>query len=212
MLGILQEFMTVPGEPEAMIQATDIRSTGSVDAPALAGLPPATLTLDNPLWRFALCQWQDEAVQAACLECQNHDWSVSHLLVALWCGQQGIAWDGEEPRALGIWRETATASLRRLRQAIPKGHAVLASMRHRLQEAELASEQVELAWWYHELLPLLGAAESREDADDLVIANLNNLARRQRVAVDASLKQLARIFCPASSPDRIQRLFEQPVA
>lgn len=187
-----------------------MQANDAVGIDALSVMPPPDLALDNPLWQFALSQWRNEAFQAACLACQSSGWCVSHLLVALWTGHQGFAWDGREPRALKDWRKLATRSLRHLRLAIPKGHAALASMRQRLQDAELASEQVELAWWFYELSPHLGAAESREDADVLIIANLSNLARSQQQAVDASLKQLARILCPASSPNRIQRLFEQP--
>jgi len=174
--------------------------------------PPGDLSGDNPLWRFALERWQAPEFEKACLACQSRGWSVTHLLVAAWTAQQGMRWDGSEPAGLRHWRETVTQSLRQIRRMLPKHEASTSQLRRRVQDAELAAEQVELAWWHRHLSPRLGQAESRWDADLLTIANLNALRSTQGRAIDASLKHLALTLCPTVGSDQVQVLLEQPAA
>ncbi len=175
-------------------------------------VPPEGLTGDNPLWQFAIERWREPAVEQACLACQSEGWSVTHLLVAAWAAQQGLRWDGQEPSGLRQWREAVTESLRQMRRVVPKNNDLVGQLRRRIKDAELASEQVELAWWHRHLSPLPGQAESRWDADHLTIANLNALMISQGRAVDASLKHLALTLCPALRSDQVQVLLEQPAA
>ena len=43
---------------------------------------PEHMEPDNPLWRYALAQWQDPQVAEACLALQSEGWSVSRILCA----------------------------------------------------------------------------------------------------------------------------------
>lgn len=166
--------------------------------------------MDNPLWRFALDRWRHSDFEKACLSCQSGGWPVSQLLVAIWMAHQGQRWDGVEPVELLKWRQTITQTLRTIRRGLPRTNAVLGQLRSRIQEAELAAEQIELAWWYENLLPQLGHAESGWDAVDLTIVNLNAMANRQERTMDASLRHLVLTLYPAVQRDQVQTPVEQP--
>ena len=172
--------------------------------------PPEGLATDNPLWRFALAQWRHPDFEKACLGCQSRGWPVLQLLVAVWMAKQGLRWDGAEPDELLQWRHSITEPLRKMRQGLPRSNTSLGRLRSHIQEAELAAEKLELAWWYEHLLPQLGHAESGWDAVDLTIVNLNALATRRERAMDASLRHLVLTLYPAVQLDQVQFPFEQP--
>ncbi|TDT44307.1 uncharacterized protein (TIGR02444 family) [Halospina denitrificans] len=113
--------------------------------------PPEDLNLSNPLWDLALALWNRPGFAETCLEAQNAGIAVTHILAAVYSAQSGFAWDGKEPKAIGAWRREATESLRRFRQSLSKENPAVAPLRQQIAESELASEQVELAWWWHHL-------------------------------------------------------------
>ncbi|TVP59701.1 MAG: DUF2390 domain-containing protein [Halomonadaceae bacterium] len=110
--------------------------------------PPADLALDNPLWQLAGRYWQVPAFEAACLNAQGAGWSVSHILVALYSSERGLAWDGVEPAVICHWRQDVTEPLRALRQALNREQATVAALRQCCKQAELEAERLELAWWH----------------------------------------------------------------
>lgn len=124
--------------------------------------PPENLTLCNPLWDLALDLWQRSGFAAACLEAQDEGIVVSHILVALYSARAGRGWNGEEPEAIRDWRRNATEPLRDFRRSLSKEHPALARLRQQVAESELASEQVEVAWWWH-YLGTINDAPARTD-------------------------------------------------
>jgi len=77
--------------------------------------------------------------------------AVTHILIALYSASTGFAWNGKEPKEIRDWRREATESLRGFRRSLSKDNPALAPLRQQVAESELASEQVELAWWWHHL-------------------------------------------------------------
>ena len=111
--------------------------------------PPENLILSNPLWELALDLWNRAGFATACLEAQAGGIAVTHILVALYSAHAGFAWNGEEPEEIRDWRSDATEALRDFRRSLSKENPALAPLRQQIAESELASEQVELAWWWH---------------------------------------------------------------
>lgn len=125
--------------------------------------PPENLTLANPLWDLALDLWGRPGFAEACLEAQAGGIAVTHILVALYSARTGFAWNGGEPDEIRDWRRHATETLRHFRQSLGKENPTVAPLRRKVAESELASEQVELAWWWH----LLGTMDDWSASTDL---------------------------------------------
>ena len=125
--------------------------------------PPEELTLSNPLWNLALDLWQQHDFASACLEAQSGGVAVTHILVALHTAGAGFTWAGHEPDGIRQWREESTEKLRGLRQSLQKGNPSVAAFRQQVADCELASEQVELAWWWQ----FLGTMDSGLAHSDL---------------------------------------------
>lgn len=113
--------------------------------------PPDDLDLSNPLWEMALMLWNRPGFASACLEAQYRGVVVLHILVALYSARAGFLWQGEEPRDIRQWRCSATGTLRSLRQQLARDNPATAALREKIKENEIASEQIELAWWWHYL-------------------------------------------------------------
>ena len=111
--------------------------------------PPENLTLSNPLWNLALDLWDRPSFADACLEAQSGGIVVTHVLVALQSAQTGFIWSGREPDELREWRHVMTERLRNLRRSLDRDNPALAPLRRQVADSELASEQVELAWWWY---------------------------------------------------------------
>ncbi len=111
---------------------------------------PASLALDNPLWRYALAAWRSPEVEHACLELQARHWCVSHILIAAWLGTQDRHYEGEA-ESVRQWREQITSILRAARKQIPRQQSALSPFRKQLASAELEAERVELALAYESL-------------------------------------------------------------
>lgn len=105
---------------------------------------PESLDLESPLWQFALAFWQDSETERVCLDLQSRDWSVTRLLCAAWLAGQGVP-PCPEPEMVTLWRQRVTATLRALRQGMPRASPPAADLRAALARTELKAEQLELA-------------------------------------------------------------------
>lgn len=124
--------------------------------------PPEDLNLSNPIWDMALTLWDRPGFAAACLEAQSRGVVVLHILVALYSARAGYLWQGSEPGDIRQWRHGATETLRSLRQQLARDNPAIRALREELKDDELASEQVELAWWWH-YLGTINAWQARSD-------------------------------------------------
>lgn len=138
--------------------------------------PPEDLTLSNPLWNLALSLWKQPGFAEACLDAQSGGIAVTHILVALYGAHSGVSWTGHEPDDIRQWRQESTEKLRGLRRSLQKGNPAVATLRQQVAECELASEQVELAWWWY----FLGTMEHGLARTDLHPAEL---ARHNLVSI-----------------------------
>ena len=125
--------------------------------------PPADLTLSNPLWDTALSLWNRPDFAPSCLQAQAGGIVVSHILVALYSASDGFLWDGGEPGVIRHFRCHATEPLRSLRQLLPRDQPATTALREQLKSSELASERLELAWWWH----VLGTGSAWTRREDL---------------------------------------------
>lgn len=106
---------------------------------------PEHMEPDNPLWRYALAQWQDPQVAEACLDLQSEGWSVSRILCAGWLATQGQSFSGVEDAKVTEWRSRVTGCLRSARKSVPRANDHGVELRDTLARAELLAEQLELA-------------------------------------------------------------------
>lgn len=106
---------------------------------------PVSIQPDNPLWRYALAQWQNPDLARDCLELQSSGWSVTRILCAGWLGNQGCPFSGSEGATVTEWRSRVTGSIRNARKAIPRSHGDCEALREALAAAELQAERIELA-------------------------------------------------------------------
>lgn len=108
--------------------------------------PP--VSLDTPLWRFALSFWQRPEVESTCLSLQEKGWQVTPLLGACWLASQGQKYTGQQPELVTNWHNAVTGPLRQLKKQIPRDQSPMAGVRSAIASAELEAERVELALLY----------------------------------------------------------------
>lgn len=106
------------------------------------------MSLDNPLWQYALKLYARPGVEQAALELQQAGCSINRLLTACYLGQRGLRLMPAllEGEALE-WQRELTHPVRVLRYRVRNRKGLRAEMEscyHALREAELACEQVEL--------------------------------------------------------------------
>ena len=154
--------------------------------------PPDNLLLDNPLWQYVLTLWRHEPFARQCLEAQNQGVAVTPILVALFCAARGHDTPDTEPRGIHQWRTGVTAELRALRMHLPKGNDTAASLRDTVKQAELESEQVELAWWWWHLSDDGSVTQPGLSRTALARHNLDSLLPGLDPALAASLAGLWR--------------------
>lgn len=106
---------------------------------------PAGLQTNTPLWSFALQCWQKPGVAAACLQLQQHGWSVTRILCAAWLAHQGKAYNGHEAATVTEWRNRVTGALRSIRKSLPKESESGSDLRAGVADMELEAERIELA-------------------------------------------------------------------
>lgn len=152
--------------------------------------PPDNLSLDNPLWQYALTLWRHDGVAHQCLEAQNQGLAVIPLLVALFCAARGHHAPETEPGAIQQWRSDVTADLRALRMNLPKGNETAVPLRDTVKQAELKAEQVELAWWWQRLVDDGSVTQPGLSPTALARHNLDSLLPGLDPAIATSLVEL----------------------
>lgn len=109
------------------------------------------LELENPLWHFALKVYQQPNVEAICLELQDHSLSINRLIFSLWLATESYAFIAT-PEA-DHWQQQMSLPLRKLRyqlRQLKQNQPGLESCYKKMRSAELALEQVEIAYLYVE--------------------------------------------------------------
>jgi uncharacterized protein (TIGR02444 family) len=106
------------------------------------------MSLENPLWQYALTLYSRSGVEQCCLQLQDQGAVVNRLLFACWLASQGIKLDHDRLHQSGNrWQPEVTRPLRAVRfrvreqlAALPEAEACYRALR----QAELAAEQLEL--------------------------------------------------------------------
>lgn len=106
------------------------------------------MSLDNPLWHYALELYGRPGVESAVLTLQRCGCSVNRLLYACWLAREGRRLEPDMLAGEALeWQQTLTHPLRALRYQVrgrKEQQPLLETCYRRLREAELAAEQVEL--------------------------------------------------------------------
>ncbi len=152
--------------------------------------PPDDLLLDNPLWQYALTLWDHDGFAQHCLKAQSQGLAVTRILVALFCAARNLYAPGDEPSGLEPWREAVTARLRHLRMQLPKQSSAVESLRATVKRAELEAEQVELAWWWRDLLDNGSVTDAGLSRTGIARHNLDSLLPESDPDLRASLVEL----------------------
>lgn len=111
------------------------------------------MDLESELWRFALSFYRQPDVANNLLKLQNsHQCNINQLLFALWAGRQQLQLHSPQPDTeVAHWQRKMSSPLRQLRYQVRAQKAELQALDQlyaKLQSAELACEQVELALYY----------------------------------------------------------------
>lgn len=106
------------------------------------------MSLENPLWHYALALYSRPGVEQYCLQLQDQGASINRLLFACWLARQGVRLNRARLQQLDNgWRDQVARPLRSLRYSVRDRLAQLPdaeSCYAALRQAELAAEQVEL--------------------------------------------------------------------
>lgn len=106
------------------------------------------MSLENPLWHYALALYSRPGVEQCCLQLQDQGAVVNRLLFACWLASQGIRLDqGRLQQSASPWSSDVIGPLRAVRFRVRERLADLpeANVCYRaLRQAELAAEQLEL--------------------------------------------------------------------
>ena len=139
------------------------------------------LPLDGRLWAFATRVYARDGAAEACLALQDEFGAdVVLLLFGAWLGAEGLAPDREQlaaaARDIAPWRGEVVGVLRTLRRRLKTGpepapDAATDALRNTIKGAELAAEQIHLAWLERAAAPWL-AAGGGADAATAVAHNL----------------------------------------
>lgn len=108
------------------------------------------LELDNPFWQFALQTYALPKVEDYCLQLQQRGLSVNRVLYCIWLGKTGKQLSDQLEQA-DHWQLQISHPLRALRyqvRALKQQHGELSACYQAMRKAELAAEQIEIAWLY----------------------------------------------------------------
>ncbi|MGC8119954.1 DUF2390 domain-containing protein [Marinobacter sp. VGCF2001] len=158
---------------------------------------PTDMEPDNPLWRYALAQWQDPEIARVCLELQSEGWSVTRILCAGWLATRGQAFSGAEDAKVTEWRTRVTGCLRSARKSVPRANASGEALRETMAKAELLAEQLELALAWQSLSTTKPEIGHMQEPGTLIRQNLfaaapcRNISRRQTHQLDLLASRLA---------------------
>ena len=107
---------------------------------------PDGITLQNPLWEFALKVYPK--LSEPLLALQSEGARVNQLLAALWCVETGRAWPGPIPNDIESWHNTEVLPIRQRRMALKPQlyeHPELEKLYQAYKQVELNCERIELA-------------------------------------------------------------------
>ncbi|MGM0450469.1 MAG: DUF2390 domain-containing protein [Pseudomonadota bacterium] len=159
---------------------------------------PDDLLLDNPLWQYALSLWRHDHFAGHCLEAQSRGLAVTRILVALFCASRNQYTPEDEPADIRQWREAVTTDLRTLRIQLPKHITAANPLRETVKKAELEAEQVELAWWWRNLLDNESVTDPDLSRVGIARHNLDTLLPEFAPDLRASLVELWREIMEAN--------------
>jgi uncharacterized protein (TIGR02444 family) len=159
----------------------------------------APLDLDNAFWRFSLRIYGAPGVAAECLALQDeHGLDVNILLFAAWLGTEpGRLLDASDLDRVrgGVagWAQDVVQPLRAVRRRLKTVPEIsdpeIQSLRKRVAEAELVSEQIEQAMLYR---VADGMGRAAEPGGDVARANVETLLGSR--GVDPAAVSLRNLF------------------
>ncbi|MFC6670836.1 TIGR02444 family protein [Marinobacterium aestuariivivens] len=162
------------------------------------------MSLENPLWDYALELYRQPGVEQACLGLQQKGGlSINRLLFCCWLAGEGRRLRADELEASDAarWQRELTAPLRALRYQVreqKRREDGLEVVYRALRQAELAAEQVELARLFS--LGTRWPAERAIDRPALLLCNIVGYLRQAGVAADACLADDLEILLCAAQP------------
>lgn len=125
------------------------------------------LTLETPLWDFALTLWKNQDVQTILLAEQDQQGArINPIIAALWLGKLGennspILKEAQQKSL--TWHEHYVIPTRLMRQSLSgqpsstTGQSPLRALHSHYKQTELLAEQIELAMLFKSLKPCLDA-------------------------------------------------------
>ncbi|WP_432696945.1 TIGR02444 family protein [Marinobacterium sp. YM272] len=106
------------------------------------------MSLDNPLWQYALDLYSRPGVESTALDLQTVGCSVNRLILACYLAEQGRLLPAELLAGEALsWQRELTHPLRVLRyqvRSLKAGRPELENCYRKMRQAELACEQVEI--------------------------------------------------------------------
>ncbi|ABC27193.1 uncharacterized conserved protein [Hahella chejuensis KCTC 2396] len=108
------------------------------------------VSLDNPLWNYALTHYANPQVRDICLQWQNEfDADVNLLLACGWLAQRQRGFDPDlDFNAINSWRADIVIPLRSARNGLDKKHRRQNTLRERILQLELQAERYEISLIY----------------------------------------------------------------
>lgn len=129
------------------------------------------MNLENELWHYALKLYADKDVESGCLQLQDAGLSINRVIYCIWLGLQGRQLDLSATHDADTWQSTVTHPMRSLRYQVrerKQGADVYESCYSAMRQAELACEQLELAFLHDAAANMIPATPGSA----LVVENL----------------------------------------
>ncbi len=161
------------------------------------------MKLHNDLWDYALQLYAKPGVESACLQLQQQ-WSlgVNRLLFCCWLATEGRALQAQQLVSCEAsqWQQSTTEPLRLLRyqvRAQRQHEPGLERCYQALRQAELAAEQVELAWLFTlgRDWPVVAAVS----CEDLLLQNISQYLGSEAIAPEPGLLAALQVLVQATA-------------
>jgi uncharacterized protein (TIGR02444 family) len=171
------------------------------------------MKLHNDLWDYALQLYAKPGVESACLQLQQ-EWSlgVNRLLFCCWLATEGRALQAEQLSTCEAsqWQHSTTEPLRLLRYRVRAQRRLepeLERCYQALRQAELAAEQVELAWLFAlgRDWPVVASAT----CEDLLLQNLGQYLGCEGIKPQPGLLAVLQVLVQAAAgPLPVRRVLQ----
>lgn len=163
------------------------------------------MSLENPLWRYALDLYARPGVEGAALALQNLGCSINRLILACFLAEQGKKLTQELLQGEALeWQQQLTQPLRALRYRVrgqKAGRPELDNCYLKLRAAELACEQVEIMLLWQMVEPLV--LPELTPGPDLLRSNVEQIVAEIGDRAVAQASSQVDAFIAAVDPDRL---------